>query len=170
VTVDHGGLEARNLKGAFQAEMSFGDANLESIAGAVDLKADHGGVRGRELQGGVRIRASGDDVLVEAFRGPLDVEVRRGSVELSPAGPVTEAVAVSTVNGGVHMEVPSGSRFQLLATSSHGEVQAELPGLSVQERGPARVSGTLGDGQAKVTLSAEHGDVVLTPREETAQK
>jgi DUF4097 and DUF4098 domain-containing protein YvlB len=170
LTVDHGGFVARNVKGALKGEISFGDAVLESVAGAVDLKADHSGVRGRDLTGGIRIRASGDDVSLEAFRGPVDVEVRRGSVELSPAGPVTETVTVSTVNGGVRLEVPSGSRFQLLATSDRGDVQADLPGLSVQERGPSRISGTVGEGQARVTLSADHGDVVLTPREETAQK
>jgi hypothetical protein len=98
------------------------------------------------------------------------VEVRRGSVELSPAGPLTEAVAVSTVNGGVRLEVPSGSRFQLLATSNRGEVQAELPGLSLREKSPTRVSATLLDGGAPVTLSADHGDVVLIPRDELRER
>jgi DUF4097 and DUF4098 domain-containing protein YvlB len=170
VTVDHGGLEARNVKGALQAEVSFGDASVESVSGAVDLKADHSGVRGKDLLGGARIRASGDDVTLEGFRGPVDVEVRRGSVELTPAGPLTDAVTVSTFNGGVRLEVPKGSRFELLATSSHGEIDANVPGLSVKEKGPSRVSATLGEGQARVTLTADQGDVVLAPIEETAER
>lgn len=170
VNVDHGGLQAEGLKGALHAELSFGDAALESVTGAVDLKADHGGVHGKGIEGGARIRASGDDVALEGFRGPVDIEVHRGSVDLSPAGAVSESVTVATFNGGVRLEVPKGSRFELLATSTRGDVQAELPGLSVKESGPSRITATLGGGAARVTLSADHGDVVLTPREEVAER
>jgi DUF4097 and DUF4098 domain-containing protein YvlB len=170
VAVDHGGLEAQELKGALQGQLSFGDASLQSIGGAVDLKADHGGVHAKGLEGGARIRASGDDVAVEGFRGPLDIEVQRGSVELTPAGPITEPLTITTVNGGVRLEVPKGSRFELLASSKRGEVQANLPGLSVKESSPSRLAATLGEGTSRVTLSADHGDVVLTPREEVAER
>jgi len=170
VTVDHGGLEAANVKGALQGDLSFGDASLESVAGAVEIRVDHGGVRGNSLSGGAKIKASGDDVILEGFRGPVEVEVQRGSVELKPTGPLTDAVTVTTANGGVRLEVPAGSRFELLATSSRGEVQADVPGLSVKEKSPSRVVATLGSGEAHVALSADHGDVVLTPSEQIAER
>jgi len=168
-TVDHGGLQAVGLKGALQAELSFGDASLEGIAGALEVKVDHGGVHAKDLQGGAKVEVLGDDVVLEGFRGPVEVEVQRGSVELTPAGPLTGSVSATAANG-VRLEVPAGSSFELLATSSRGEVQAELPGLSFKEKSPSRLAATLGGGELRVTLSADHGDVVLTPRKDVAER
>ena len=164
-SVDHGGLEAGELRGGLEAKVSFGDVRLDSVTGPAQVEVDHGGLRGKGLAGGGRLRVSGDDVSVDGFRGPLQVEARRGSVELVPSGPLTEALDVSTQNGGVRLEVPERSAFELLASASRGEVQADLPGLSAHERSPDRITGTLGGGGARVSLSARHGDVVLIPGE-----
>lgn len=169
LAVDHGGLEAVGLKGALQAQLSFGDASVETLAGALDLSVDHGGVHAKDLQGGAKIKASGDDVVLDGFRGPVELEVQRGSAELKPAGPIGDSLSITAANG-VRLEVPAGSRFELLATSSRGEVQAELPGLTLQDKSPARVAATLGSGGGRVTLASEHGDVVLTPREKVAEQ
>jgi DUF4097 and DUF4098 domain-containing protein YvlB len=168
--VDHGGLHARNVKGTLYAELSFGDGNLEDVAGAVDVRVDHGGIHAKSLLGGAKVRAEGDDVVIENFRGPIDVEVRRGSAELVPAGPLTEPVSVTSTSGGIRLEVPAGSRFELLATSHQGEVQADLPDLAIKEKSASRVAASLGGGTSQVTLAADHGDVVLTPRAKLAER
>ena len=134
-----------------------------------EVKVDHGGVHAKDLQGGAKVEVLGDDVVLEGFRGPVEVEVQRGSVELTPAGPLTGSVSATAANG-VRLEVPAGSSFELLATSSRGEVQAELPGLSFKEKSPSRLAATLGGGELRVTLSADHGDVVLTPRKDVAER
>jgi Toastrack DUF4097 len=163
VTVDHGGLEASRLDGGLEARVSFGDVDLESLAGPAQIEVDHGGLRGTGLAGGGKLRVSGDDVSLEGFRGAFEVEARRGSVELAPAEPLTGELRVTTLNGGIRLEVPDGSAFQLSATSNRGDVEADVPGLSVRERGPSHVEATLGSGGPRVTLSANHGDVVLAP-------
>ncbi|MGD8898322.1 MAG: hypothetical protein PVJ73_20000, partial [Acidobacteriota bacterium] len=80
---------------------------------------------------------------------------------LKTTTPITEAVTVVVKRGGVRLEVPPGSHFELEAESRRGDLLLDLPGLDRSGSGAAgRATGTLGEGGARVRLTADD-DVAL---------
>ncbi len=165
----HGAVKATGVKGALWAQASFGSVELEDIGGPAEVTVEHGGVQGRGLQKGARVKASGDDVAIEGFRGPLAVEADRANVHLVPQGPLVDPVSASTRHGGIHLEVPAGSRFDLEARTQHGEIQVNVPGFSTTHSGAGSLTGTLAGGGNMVHLAADGGDLSVTARVSAAQ-
>jgi len=170
LTAKHGGVEAADVKGGLTAEASFDRVKLERIGGPAEVTVEHGGVVAREMDKGLRAKVSGDSVELDAFRGPVEIDVERGSATLHPRGAITETVSVKTSNGGIRLDVPASSRFELEAHVRRGEIAVNVPGLTVTETAPHTLRGVLGNGGVSVRLSAEGGDVTVEGAAERAAK
>jgi DUF4097 and DUF4098 domain-containing protein YvlB len=166
----HGGVLATDVRGAVFARASFDGVRLEKVAGPAVVEVEHGGVVAREVGRGFRAKVSGDSVELDAFAGPVDIDVDRGGASLRPRGPITEPVSVKTSNGGIRLEVPASSRFDLDARVRRGELAVNVPGLTMTESAPQTVKGALGGGGAEVRLSAEGGDLTLEDARERASR
>jgi len=140
------------------------------IGGPATVVVRHGAVRGHGLEKGARVRASGDEVVLEGFRGPVDVETERSAVRLVPAGAISAGVRVNATHGAIELEVPAGSRFELQASAEHGQISADVLGLSATQMSTGKLAGTLGGGGNLVALTTTHGDVRLHGAAEVAQK
>jgi putative adhesin len=167
---EHGDIALTDVKGAVDAQASYDDVTLTRIGGPATVVVRHGAVRAHGLEKGARVRASGDEVVLEDFQGPLDVETERSAVRLVPAGAITAVVKVRAMHGGIELEVPAGSRFDLHASAEHGQITADVPGLSATQMSTGRLAGKLGGGGSVVDLSTQHGDVRLHGVAEVAQK
>lgn len=159
VKAHHGGLQITDAQGPVLAEASYEDIVLSRIRGPVEATVEHGGLRGRDLEKGARVKVVGEDVRLEGVSGGVEVEAQRASVHFFPAGPLVEPVRISTSHGGIRLEVPAGSHFELEASVRRGEIAVDLPGLAVVPSGPDRVTGKLGAGGHLVKLFADQGDV-----------
>ena len=106
------------------------------------------------------MKAAGDDVSLEGVAGRR----RRGRGARRPstsrrAARSPSASRSATTNGGIRLEVPAGSRFDLEAEARRGDVDVDVPGLSVTRSGnAARSAARVGGGGSLVKLSAD-GDV-----------
>lgn len=161
---DRGAVSAEDVKGSLTAEATHESVRLERVDGPVEVTVRHGGVTARALESGARVRGTGDDVTFDGFGGPVDVEVERGTVHLTPGRPITDAITASAREGGIRLEVPAGSRFELEAESRRGKLDLDAPGLdvTVSDSGPpSRATGLIGGGGAKVRLAADD-DVTVT--------
>jgi DUF4097 and DUF4098 domain-containing protein YvlB len=167
---EHGDVTLTDVHGAADVQASFDDVRLTRITGPATISVQHGAARAEGLDQGARVRASGDEVVLESFRGPIDVEVERASVRLVPAGAITAPVKVQATHGGVELEVPTGSRFDLQATAENGQVHSDVPGMTSAQSGSGTLSGALGGGGNLVQLSTKHGDVTLRGAATVAQK
>jgi hypothetical protein len=162
VVSKHGAVHARDVAGAIYAEAGFDDVALERIAGPVEVRVTHGGLKAESLEKGGLVRTAGDDVIIDGFKGGLDVQSERGNVRLTASGPMTDATSVRVTQGGIDLEVAEGSRFALDATSgAGGEISANVAGLTTTESTAQRLTGTMGGGGSKVSLSAEGGNIEL---------
>jgi len=155
----HGDIQATDVKGALEAESSYDDVTVTRAGGPIDVKVTHGGAQISELENGGRIRASGEGVEVDGFRGRLEVEADRGDVRLSSVTPLTEPLKVTATHGGIELEVPDGSRFNLDASSRRGEVTTDASGLAVSQVDSSHVQATMGGGGNPVVLLSERGNV-----------
>jgi hypothetical protein len=168
---EHGDIKLTDVTGAASAEASFDDVTFTRIGGPATIVVRHGAVRGRDLYKGAIVRASGDEVVLEDFRGAVDVESERAAVRLVPAGAISAGVKVTSTHGGIELQVPAGSRFDLKASADHGQISADdVPGLNTTETSASKLSATLGGGGNAVTLSTTHGDVALRGVAGVAQK
>jgi DUF4097 and DUF4098 domain-containing protein YvlB len=166
VKVEHGGAKLRAVKGAVVAVATHDGVELEDVGGPAEVTVGHGGVRAKNVEKGVKVKASGDDVELEGVRGAVDVDLDRGSARVAHLGPLTEPVEIRARNGGIRFEVPEGSRFELEAEARRGDVEVDVPGLTLtrHDRG---AHGSVGTGGALVKLSAD-GDVIVEERIATA--
>ena len=167
VKVEHGHVAASDVSGGFTGEASYDGVELERVRGPVELQVKHGAASAKALEGGARVRVSGDDVTLDGFAGAVDVEVERGSAKLAPRAAIRADVIASATHGGVELEVPDGSGFELEAESLRGQVDADIAGLRAQ-RDEARhhgqkLNGRQGAGGPQVRLKAD-GDVSLAAR------
>jgi DUF4097 and DUF4098 domain-containing protein YvlB len=161
----HGGVAASDVAGGANVEASHDGVTLERVAGPVEVVVQHGGVEAKGLARGARVRASGADVTLDGFSGPIDLEVERGSARLAPGSTLDADIVAQATHGGVQLEVPEGSRFDLDAESQRGRVDAPLEGITAADEGRRgqRASGRHGGGGVSVRLKAD-GDVELESR------
>ena len=164
VKTEHGAVEAKDVQGAVTVEATFDDVSLSSVGGHADVKVDHGGLHARSLAKGATVHASGDDVTLEGFRGGARIVASRGSVRLVPDEAINEPISVTAEHGGIALEVPPGSRFDLQASAKPGNVSVSVSDFTASESGASRVTGRVGPGGSAVTLEAQHGDVTVEPR------
>jgi hypothetical protein len=101
-------------------------------------------------------------------RGAVDVDLDRGSAHVALQGPLTDPVDVRARNGGIRLEVPAGSRFELQAEARRGDVDVDVAGLTLT-RSDKTARGSAGTGGALVKLSAD-GDVTVEERTATASR
>jgi DUF4097 and DUF4098 domain-containing protein YvlB len=171
LTTSHGPLSAQDVGGPLLAESSYEDVSVAGIAGPVQIKVEHGGVSARGLERGGRIACSGDDVEVDGFGGVLEIEAQRGDVRVTPRTALGSGLSVRAANGAVELEVPAGSRFELEASASDGEVHVALDDVKATTTGRGLFKGRVGAGGAAVKLAAEHGDVTLRrPENRSAER
>jgi hypothetical protein len=175
IDVQHGELTVRRTA-AIDARLSYGEVVADTVEGDLVLEARHAGVLAADVAGQVDVQTTYEDVRLEriggdvrakvergavtidGFGGPIDVETEGGDIVLAPRSPITDAVSASATRGGIRLEVPAGSRFELEAESRRGELLFDLPELdhSASDDGPGgRASGTIGGGGARVRLTAD---------------
>ena len=143
------------MTGGATIETSYEAIQLDRVGGAVELTVHHGGVEGKGLAQGVRVRASGGDVTLDGFSGPADVELERGNARLAPRAAITAPLTVVRQDTArPSSSCREGSRVDVQAESSRGEVHADVPELDVagehERPGPGhRLSGRVGGGGSR---------------------
>ena len=166
----NGEVSITDAKGPVFAEASFNDVKLRQVASSAEVTVTHGGASIEDIEGNLRVKASGNDVDLSNVRGAIEVEVERGGASILPGGALTKPVAVKTTFGGIVLQVPAGSRFDLEVSSLRGEIGVDAQGFTVSESGAGHFKGQLGGGGSLVKLASENGDVRVEAATQEARK
>ncbi len=128
-----------------EIELVNGSLQLDGIAGDVAASLVNGEVEARGLTG---------DAEISTVNGELEIEL----AELD-AG---RKVELSSVNGSVRLEVPSGVGAEVEASTVHGGIRNDF-GLEVDRSGMVgrSLEGTFGDGGARIRLSNVNGSIEI---------
>jgi DUF4097 and DUF4098 domain-containing protein YvlB len=187
VHTGHGDVELTRCHGGARLELGSGDVEVSECAGALAVRSGHGDVEVVSARGqAVRIEARHGDVSLEGGTiAALRVHLGSGDVcsEATPAVPAGQAglaeaeaggdlvpgrYLVETGEGDISFEVPRDLPLRVEIVTGDGDVESDLPLVSVGRPGPrsaARrfVGATAGsDGERiEVTLKTGSGDVVL---------
>ena len=137
----------------------------------VDLRTVNGGVRLNGLSGEIHAKTTnggvkGTDLVIDN----LEASVVNGGVEIELGSPLdaTDAVELTTVNGGVTFALPSESKAAITARAVNGGVRAsddlkiEREDESTERESRRRLTGTMNGGGARVNVSTTNGGVRLS--------
>ncbi len=131
----------------------------------VDLRTVNGGVRLANVGGEVRATSTNGGVRGTIGAASL-VEARttNGGVELSLAGALAPdgSVSLTSVNGGVRLDLPADTRADVSARCTNGRIDVSGLTLAVEgEQSRRRVRGALNGGGARIDLQTTNGGVKI---------
>jgi hypothetical protein len=143
-----------------------GKITLDGMTGTVDATTLSGDVEAQGLEGRVAFNSvSGDLTVADAVVERFDAKTVSGRVtadiDLCGGG----ALRVATVSGDVALRLPPEASTVVDLRSTTGRVQSEFGGLvSAQTTGTRTITGTLGSGDAKLSVTTMSGQVTLLER------
>lgn len=161
---------------------SSGDGSIQAtgVAGTVQLKSGDGSIKAADLVGDVTVHTGDGSVDADNVSGALDVSTGDGSVSISGAPKtlkartgdgsvnvkVTGAVAgptedwdISTGDGGITVNLPSGFNAQLDAHTGDGSISADDFGLRPTGEDKNNLQGTLGSGGRTLRIRSGDGSI-----------
>lgn len=163
-----GDIQLSKLAQPLRWEDPLGSLDLEKLPGQVRIS--RGDITGNNITGPIRLKGRSADVQLSNFTQSLDLTMDRGDIDLKPGNDVPK-MDVHTRSGDIDLALPPGAKFDLRATTNHGEANNDYgDGLHEQDAGHgAVISGNTGPGPE---IRAETGRGTITIRkaspEETA--
>lgn len=177
-----GDISVREVKGDLTTRSFSGDVVVENVTGHVDVAATNGNLRVLNAGGDVRANSATGDIDIRCAKGRAEVSSASGSITLTGIGGDVDASTASadvifkgpiraggsyrlkSLSGEVSMTIqPDVAGFTAMLTTYSGEINTDFP-LKVEspvQGGPInrRVTGSFGNGQAKLALDSFSGTV-----------
>jgi DUF4097 and DUF4098 domain-containing protein YvlB len=120
-----------------------------------------------DVSGDLQVQSSSGDVEVTtAGKQPgakMNVATEHGDVALTLAGKMPpDKVSVASQHGDVTLTLPSSAGFQITADTRKGDISSEFNSVKIDQReGASQASGTVGNGNSKLQVTTETGDIKL---------
>lgn len=154
-----GVLEFRNLAKPLRYQGETTTMEIEKLPG--DMRMTRGDLAASNLVGPITLSTRSRDVEMSNFTNSLDISVDRGDVTLHPGQLPLARIEAQTRSGNIDLALPPNAKFDLSATTSHGEASNDFGAplrLDNEGRGSA-IKGS--NGGATVTIHSDHGDVTV---------
>lgn len=164
-----GQVQFRNLAQPLRLEGAHTELHFEKLPGQVHMAL--GDFSANNVIGPVRLSSRARDVQMSDFTQSLELNLDRGDIELKPGATPLPKMEVRTHSGDIDLALPATSKFDLKATTTHGEAHNEFGSpLTVQEdhRG-ATISGNVSGGP-QLQLQTERGQVTVRKASEEKLK
>lgn len=158
----------------------FGDVHLEDIASPVhlhtsvtevdlaalpgDMTLDSDNLRVTQAKGQLRVTTHAKDVNLNQIAGDIYVSNSRGQISIEPAGNFN--IEAKNGKGDVEITLPPNASATVDGRTHNGDIVTDFE-LSVTGDEGKTVSGRIGSGQAKISLSADVGDLRISKGSES---
>lgn len=154
-----GVLQFRNLAKPLRFQGETTTLAVERLPG--DLRMALGDLTASNLVGPVSLTTRSRDVEISDFSNSMDISVERGDLTLHPNQLPLGRIEAQTRSGNIDLALPANAKFDLSATTSHGEATNDF-GAPLHAEDQGRGSALKGsNGGATVTLHSDHGDVTV---------
>jgi hypothetical protein len=143
-----------------------GDTTLVGLSGRVQADTVGGSVEAQSLSGDLRFSTvSGDLTVVEGSGSQVRADSVSGSMVLDLDPAAGADVRLTTVSGDVAIRIPEPGNAQVDATTTSGSVSCAFEELQVTGQwGAKRVTGRIGEGEARLQATTVSGAVALLRR------
>ncbi len=169
-------LQFRNLAKPLRFQGQTTTLNIEKLPGQVRMAL--GDLTASGLVGPVTLTTRSKDVQFSDFTNSLEVSVERGDITLRPERIPLSRIEATTRSGDVELSIPTGSKFDLSASTSRGDGTNDYgPPVKLESDGRgAMLKGSVSGGPT-LTIHTDRGQVVvrkasaedkpLVPKEDT---
>lgn len=161
VSGDYSGtVSLRELTNPVRVENMRTVFSVQSVPG--EIRLDRGSFNAENIVGPVKLTAHSTDVSVDGWQNGLDLSVDRGDIDLRPGHLPLSEMVVHTRSGNIELAIPDNAKFQLTASTDHGDINNEFDAaLKEQTSGAgARLEGVVGGGP-DLNLTTERGSITL---------
>ncbi|MFQ5813072.1 MAG: hypothetical protein ACE5I2_07775 [Anaerolineae bacterium] len=157
-TTVRGDAEVRQVNGPVEFGMVGGDLAAEEINGPLSARSVAGDAYLRQLNGMLYLSDVGADLVGRAWTAGADVAQVGGDVSLKTvfAGPFTYDIQA---RGNVVVKALPGSNATFTLQAAQGQIRAKGVIGEMTEEGQWQAM--IADGEAQVTLTSTHGNVLL---------
>lgn len=175
-----GDLAGNRTAGELSVETGSGDVTLTGHDGPLSIESGSGditlgGIKTAELSletgsGDVRVdgltasklsveSGSGDVTVSGAAVGTVEIDTGSGDIRLGLTVDIDD-LSVDTGSGDVEVTAPGSLGATVEIETSSGDINTDFP-VQVTRKGRDGLSGTIGDGQGKLSIDTASGDVTL---------
>ena len=134
----------------------------------LELQADNGGIHFEDFSGRARFDTVNGGIHLERVAGRLEGRTSNGGLHVTLSGSEWdgEGLDLSTTNGGVHLEIPSGYNARLETGTVNGGVHSDLPLTRDRRRGHSggRIETDLGHGGPLLRLLTTNGGLHVSQK------
>jgi DUF4097 and DUF4098 domain-containing protein YvlB len=149
-----GDVHIESVGGPLSLHTSVTELDLVGLPG--DLTLDSDDLRVTEAKGPVRVTTHSKDIDLSQIYGDVQVSDRDGRVAVEPAG--NNNLDVKNDKGDVEVTLPPNASANVDGRTRNGDIVSDFP-LAVSGDEDKTVSGRIGSGAARISLSTENGDL-----------
>jgi len=181
VTNISGSVDAAEIGGAFEGNVTSGSVTLARIWGGVDCRNISGGIELQDGAGEIDLYTVSGGIRAVRIKGSIEAETTSGRVELSD---IAEAKSVrvkvlsggisyngemapgsrfnlETLSGGVHVTLPANAGFELDAEAFSGRVNSEFPITMQGTISRKELRGVVNNGGATLRIKSFSGSIEI---------
>ena len=176
-----GDVTVLGARSGANAETVSGDVEVADVQNGVYCKTASGNIDAKNITGNADLACVSGDVTAENIRGAVEADTVSGSVKLlgiSDADVVkgktmsgntiyhgdissTGRYALEAHSGNVEITIPSGSAFDLTASTFSGTIKTEFEVMMSGKLSKKKISGSVNGGGADVKLKTFSGNIIL---------
>jgi DUF4097 and DUF4098 domain-containing protein YvlB len=142
------------ITGPIHVHTSVTELDVASLPGDLTLNSDE--LRATQAKGDVRVVTHAKDVDLNQVYGDAYVDDSRGEISIEPAGAYN--IDARNRKGDVEVTLPPDASGTVNGHTQNGDIVSDYP-LQISGDQSKTVSGVIGGGKAKITLSSEVGDL-----------
>ena len=155
-----GSMQFENVTQTLRYRSSRTDLTVQKLSGRLNMERDSLDATG--VDGPFEVATKHKDITLDNFKHSVRISTTNGEVRLRTSFPPTQPIEVDVNKGGIELALPARSAFQVEASSRHGEVECDFPGLVVKKEGDTpSITGAFGKGGPLLRLSSSYGTVHL---------
>jgi DUF4097 and DUF4098 domain-containing protein YvlB len=169
----HGPIDANTSGGAIHVTASEGPMKVHTSGGGIDIIGGSGSVEAgtsggpikvKDFTGPIHVNTSGGGISVEDVTGELHGSTSGGSIHASLGAPLGETTRLTTSGGGITVNLPKDSAFDLDAATSAGSVHSEFAVDSSGKPNRSHLKGPVNGGGKSVYLRTSAGSIEVKQR------
>jgi hypothetical protein len=176
-----GNVNASDIGGAFEGNITSGNATLARIAGGVDcktlsgqikvedvpaacdLKTVSGSIEATKIKGSVQAETTSGPIVLRDISEPKSVRAKVLSGRITYEGQIMPGgkYEFETLSGSIHLAIPANSAFELDAESFSGSIDSEFKITMEGKFSAKELRGIVNDGGATLRLKTFSGSIEL---------
>jgi Toastrack DUF4097/LiaI-LiaF-like transmembrane region len=157
-----GAVQFRDIGQSLRYSSSRTELSTQRLSGR--LYMEMGSLDARGVDGPLELSTRQKDISLDGFAHSLKISDANGEIRLRASSPPKQPIEVTSERGGIELELPANSNFQIQASSSHGEVNSDFSGANlkvVTEGDMPSITGSYGKGGPMIHLTTSYGTIRL---------